>query len=332
MELSFIIPVFNADKFLTKCLESVFSQDLKASEYEVIVINDGSSDLSRNIILDFKQRHLNLIFLDQENRGVSEARNAGLEIARGKYITFLDSDDEIELNSLQQIVQKLEDAQLDMVYPNIDTYLENGNRLGNISFDGTYDEVKKGIVQERRTFPPTFYRKELLRDICFDPSTAFGEDTVFNAKAQALADRVCFINVPYYRYTVRENSLSKQGRTPKAFSGFISAISDLHNFQQKHFGGTDIANPYFDNIYEIFVTRILELNVMPAWNRGNYDHLLKVLEEQNLMYILHRFSAKYPYVATSFDKFKVCQRYRAYKSKLFGSIYPLYHYLLKPKV
>ena len=321
MKFSIILPVYNAEKFLTKSLESVFSQDLDPSEYEVIVINDGSSDQSRNIILNFKNRHRNLIFIDQQNQGVSAARNAGLKIAKGKYITFLDSDDEIENNSLKNILNKLESDQLDIVYPNIDTYLENGKPLGTIPFSGTYNCIKRGVHQERRTFPPTFYREELLSGIWFDPSIAFGEDTLFNAKAQALAGRVCFIDVPYYRYTVRENSLSKQGQTPKAFSGFISAISDLHNFQQKHFGGTDNANEYFDKIYKIFVTRILELNVMPGWNRGYYEQLFKALEEKNLMYILHRFSSKYPYVATSFGKFKIYQKYLLLKSNLYKLIH-----------
>lgn len=321
MKLSIIIPVYNADKFLTKTLESVFSQDVNPAEYEVIVINDGSSDQSRNIILNFKNRHHNLIFIDQQNRGVSAARNAGLKIATGKYITFLDSDDEIENNSLQNVTDKLERDQLDIVYPNIDTYLENGQHLGTVPFCGTYNSIKRGVHQERRTFPPTFYRKKLLSGIWFNPSIAFGEDTLFNAKAQALSERVCFIDVPYYKYTVRENSLSKQGLTPKAFSGFILAIYDLHTFQQKHFGGTDFANHYFDNIYEIFVTRILELNVIPAWNRDHYEQLIKVLEEKKLMYILHSFSAKYPYVATSFNRFRAYQQYLVLKSKVYKFIH-----------
>lgn len=324
MKMSIIIPVYNSEKFLSRCLHSIFEQNLDVSEFEIIVINDGSSDPSGKIIMQFAALHKNLVYVSQSNQGVSSARNTGLNLAKGAYITFIDSDDVIENDSLQLIWDKLEKDKLDILYPNIDTYSETGERLGNIEFEGTYDDIKSGFLQERRTYPPTFYRKELLTKICFDSTISFGEDTVFNAKAQAWAQKVSFADIPYYKYTLRQNSLSKQGYSDKAFQGFTKAIGDLRSFQNQNFQNNKAAKEYFDKVYKIFVTRIIELNVMPEWNYTRYSKLVNLLEENNLLYILDLFNYKYPYVAKSFAKFKAYQDYLALKSKTYRLIYRVY--------
>lgn len=314
MKLSIIIPVYNAEKYLSKCLESVFDQDLDLDEYEVIIINDGSLDESSTIIIDFQKKFSNLLLVNQKNQGVSAARNAGLVLATGAYITFVDSDDQIKKHSLKNIIENLETDRLDILYPLIDTYEENGELLGNIGFKGNYNDIRSGILQDRRTFPPTFYRKDLIKDHRFNPGISFGEDTVFNTKAQALAERVAFVNIPYYKYTVRENSLSKQGQTRKVFDGMLLAIVEIRTFQNQHFEQVTESEKYFDNVYEIFVTRILELNIIPEWNRENYNKLVSVLEKLNLRHILHGMSYKYPYVGNSFRTFKAYQQYLGFKS------------------
>lgn len=321
MILSIIIPVYNAEKYLRKCLKIIFQQYLPASDYEVIVINDGSIDESKNIILDFQNNHRNLIVVNQANNGVSTARNVGLAIAKGNYITFVDSDDEIESNSLKSIIEKLKIDNLDILYPRIDTYSDNDHRLGSISFNGNYDEIKRGVFQERRTFPATFYRKELLKNIRFNPLISLGEDTVFNAKVQAIAHRVSFANIPYYKYTVRENSLSKLGQSDKAFAGFMKAIIEIHTFQQNEFKEIADAKPYFDKVYEIFVTRIIELNIIPKWKEDNYKELVNLLKTLNLLYILNLFPSKYPYVNSSFLFFKTYKKYLELKSKIYNLIH-----------
>ena len=321
MRLSIIIPIHNSEKYLSSCLQCVFQQDLHLCDYEVIVINDGSVDKSKNIILRFQNEHRNLLFVDQDNKGVSAARNAGLDIAKGEYITFVDSDDEIESNSLKTIIEKLKIDNLDILYPRIDTYSDNNHRLGSISFDGNYDEIKRGVSQERRTFPATFYRRELLKNIRFNPEISLGEDTVFNAKVQAIANRVSFANIPYYKYTVRENSLSKQGQSDQAFASFVNAIFEIHTFQQNEFKEIAEAKPYFDKVYEIFVTRIIELNIIPKWKEHNYKELINLLKTLNLLYILNLFPSKYPYINSSFLFFKTYQKYLELKSKIYNLIH-----------
>lgn len=319
--LSIIIPVYNSDLFLERCLSSVFNQDLAVSEYEIIVINDGSKDRSKEIILDFQSKHPNLVFIDQENQGVSTARNVGLDIAKGEYITFVDSDDEIEMNSLRSIFRELSANQLDILYPMIDTYSEEGEKISSISFDGKYGIVNKGIIQERRTFTSTFYHKNLLLKNRFSTNIQFGEDTVFNAKAQAFANRVSFVEIPYYIYTVRANSLSKQGGSEAVFRGILKAIEELRDFQMINFKDSEEAKMYFDKVYGIFVMRIIELHLLPSLKNEYYKELLVMLKDKNLKYILDTFNSKYPYVSKSFHKFKLYQQYLALKSKVYKIVY-----------
>ncbi|MBF8457261.1 glycosyltransferase [Kaistella sp. G5-32] len=321
MKLSIIIPVFNSEKYLNECLASAFSQDLMASDYEVIIINDGSTDRSKQIILNFKLNHENLIFVDQKNQGVSTARNAGLKIASGEYITFMDSDDKIVQDSLSQMIAYIEKYSLDILYGKIETYDEQGNYLNFFTAIGEIDNVKKGFEHKRRTFPPTFYQKEIIKELSFNSKISFGEDTVFNAKAQAFANRVSYFDLPYYQYTVRENSLSKQGDSNKAFEGFLLAIKDVREFQNANFHQDMEAKNYFDKVYFIFVTRIVELNIFPTMHKVKYLLLKNFLVEQELNYILNPLQFKYPYVHQSFFRFATYQKFLNLKSKVYRLLY-----------
>jgi glycosyltransferase, group 2 family protein len=104
MLISFIIPVYNTGKYLQKCIESVYCQGLPNEEFEVIAINDGSTDNSFYILESLSRKYSNLLIYDQENQGLSAVRNRGVKIAQGKYVQFLDSDDYLVPDQLQLIL------------------------------------------------------------------------------------------------------------------------------------------------------------------------------------------------------------------------------------
>lgn len=161
-KLSIIISVYNASAFLSKCLDSVLNQDLEMEYYELIIINDASTDDSLNIINDYLTRYNNIIFLNNEhNLGVSASRNKGLIVAKGKYITFIDADDEIFPHSLKKILKKLEIEDLDILYPVIYFFDESKSLLKKSKVENG-NKVLHGIKQERRTLSATFYKKKLL--------------------------------------------------------------------------------------------------------------------------------------------------------------------------
>ena len=96
MKFSVIIPCYNAEKYIVNCLDSICNNDYK--DYEVILINDGSTDDTHEIIMNYISRYENFIYIKQDNKGVSAARNIGLEVVKGDYVTFVDADDTVSKN------------------------------------------------------------------------------------------------------------------------------------------------------------------------------------------------------------------------------------------
>ena len=111
--LSVIIPLYNCQRFICQCLDSIYAQGME--DCEVIVVDDGSTDNSRDIVAGYAVAHTNLVLINQENSGVAMARNTGIECARGKYITFVDADDMLVDGSLRRLVDIAKSYDADMV-------------------------------------------------------------------------------------------------------------------------------------------------------------------------------------------------------------------------
>lgn len=114
-KVSIIIPVYNVEIYLTRCLDSCLQQDLSYDEYEIIAINDGSTDNSLSILQDYADRYPNLKIVNQDNRKQGAARNRGIEIATGDYIWFVDSDDWLEPNVLNYLYQSAWGADISII-------------------------------------------------------------------------------------------------------------------------------------------------------------------------------------------------------------------------
>ena len=124
INVSIVIPVYNVEKYLKQCLESVVNQTL--DKIEVICINDGSTDNSLNILKEYEKKYNNIIIIDQENKGPGFARNIGMKRASGKYIYFLDSDDYIELNAMEICFKECEINKLDFITFDSNVLYEDG--------------------------------------------------------------------------------------------------------------------------------------------------------------------------------------------------------------
>lgn len=118
MELSIIVPVYNVEKYVRPCIESILRQGLDEARYEVIIVNDGSTDQSMNVISDLVEGHSNMNVINQSNQGLSVARNKGLEKAQGSYILFLDSDDLLLDYTLAALLEEAMKEQPDMLTAN----------------------------------------------------------------------------------------------------------------------------------------------------------------------------------------------------------------------
>lgn len=207
MKISVIIPVYNSSTYLRKCLDSVVNQTLK--DIEIIVINDGSTDDSKNIIEEYLCKYKNIIFIDQENKGIGKTRNIGIKKATGEYITFVDSDDYIKENMLEEYYKYAKKHSFDLV---IGSYIKKINNK-EIIFEN--NKFKTGNV---KTTPQILYlieygpwaklyKREMLinNNIYFDEKRKY-EDMPFVSKALLKSKLIGQITEPYYYYIIHNNS------------------------------------------------------------------------------------------------------------------------------
>ena len=129
MLLSVIVPVYNVEKYLSKCVDSLLNQNLLPEEYEIILVDDGSTDRSGDICDEYAMHHSNVKAIHQQNGGLSVARNTGIQVAAGKYVQFVDSDDYLEPNVLKSLVEKMKLEDLDVLRFNYRNVNEQGEEI-----------------------------------------------------------------------------------------------------------------------------------------------------------------------------------------------------------
>lgn len=234
--LSIIIPMYNAGKYIDRCLSSCYHQDINEIQYEVIVIDDGSIDDSREKVMNWKIQHENLQYIYQENQGQSIARNYGMAFARGEYIWFIDADDEIEQDCLSDLLSRLYDDNLDMLNFNELLMSEEGSTVVQTKFDMPYNTVLTGEEYYKKGFKArTMHSSVVNREFISNNHLIFrsrrvAEDTEFCYQLMAYADRVEFINkAPYIYYVNIESVTQKNKNDPKVIIGKLQdalAVSD----------------------------------------------------------------------------------------------------------
>lgn len=222
-KVSVIVPVYNVDKYLKKCLESLVNQTL--DEIEIIVVNDGSTDKSEEIAMFYKEKYSKkIVYLKKENGGLSDARNYGMPYATGEYIAFLDSDDYVQLDMYEKMysVAKREDS--DMV--ECDFIWEYPNK-SKVDIGALYSNKKEMIVNARVVAWNKLIKKSVLNDAKIQyPKGLRYEDVEFFYKMVPFYDKVSFVKEPLVHYVQRQNSISnsQNERTKEIFSVLNNVI------------------------------------------------------------------------------------------------------------
>jgi glycosyltransferase involved in cell wall biosynthesis len=239
IKLSIIIPVFNVEKYIGKCLESVFIQDVSSHEYEVIVIDDGTPDNSMGIVENFGTKYSNLKIIKQSNQGLSAARNAGLNIARGEYIWFVDSDDWIEKNCLKEIFYYLNTYQSEVFVTPLKSTEESTDKINCDFFSGVQEiSFSSGInfLKDAMRITPIqiyiFNRRFLEKHHLKFMNGVYHEDTEFAPRMLYYANQVCLINKSFYNYLIRESGSITSGFSIKKSEDLILIIKSLNNFSK----------------------------------------------------------------------------------------------------
>lgn len=218
MLLSIIVPVYNVESYLQKCVESLLTQDLSQEDYEIILVDDGSTDHSGEICDAYEVQHSNVKVIHQQNGGLGAARNMGIKTALGKYVQFVDSDDFLEPQILKMLVEKMNAESLDVLrfnYQNVNERNEvfEPNKT-NKPFVDYRDEVCDGLtfLTERLGYGcyacQFLVRREMLVDCRFKEGIYF-EDTEWTPRLLLKAKRVTSTEKMVYNYLMREGSITQ---------------------------------------------------------------------------------------------------------------------------
>ncbi len=214
--ISIIIPVYNTEAYLSRCIQSVLNSYYK--DFELILINDGSTDNSLAICQKFAARDSRIIVIDQDNQGVSVARNRGLEVCKGEWVVFVDSDDYISPDFFK-IVAKREHTRWDLLIFDQQSALEREKASGGTA---SYHGDMKEIVKKMLTFSPLFpgrnaalpspcgkaYRREIIfqNRLRFPVGIKIGEDQIFNISYLLSINDCLYRQKPVYFFQARLNS------------------------------------------------------------------------------------------------------------------------------
>ena len=235
-KITVIVPVYNVENYLEKCLDSLINQTYK--NLEIIVINDGSTDNSGEICQEYAQKDNRIVYIEKENGGQSEARNMGLDRMTGSYVTFVDSDDWIELDYVEILYKKITEYQADIAVGNYYSFNETeGMYYFHIFGDSYHEKVYDNVSifenlyesQEMKSFAlisvgAKLYKADLLKNLRFD-NGKLAEDAYLNQKIYLLAERIVYLNKGLYAYCQREGS-SSRAWTEKWMHALVDTMSD----------------------------------------------------------------------------------------------------------
>lgn len=241
MRLSIIIPVYNVEQYIARCLDSCLSQDIPADEYEIIVVNDGTPDNSMAIVKNYCHKYNNIRVVNRENGGLSAARNTGLEVAQGEYVWFVDSDDRIAIHSIKDLLSYAEINNLDVLCMGLNLEYPDGRIVKRPIacedkrriYDGKDFIVKVGMPHSACV---AFWEREFLLSsgLMFYEGITH-EDFEYITRAYSLAERIGVIDTYIYYYYQREGSIMKSKNDARRCRDFMKIADSLYDFAQEKF-------------------------------------------------------------------------------------------------
>ena len=234
MQLSIIIPAYNAEKYLDECLASCYRQEMMECDYELIIINDGSTDGTLAKAQEWAAGHSNIKVISQENRGLSRSRNAGIEASKGSYVMFLDSDDQLAENSIVRILTKCRKDNLDMLRICAADILD-GQIKRRFLFKDT--DIAPGRMLLKGKFqvcaPFAVYKREFLikNSLRFYPGI-YHEDNLFTPVAYYLAEKVGTWNRICYLVRQTPGSITRSSN-PKRSTDLLKVVELLEQYSSE---------------------------------------------------------------------------------------------------
>lgn len=315
--ISIIIPTFNAEKYIKKCLDSVIAQSY--NNIEVIVVDDGSSDETGSIVKDYAVRDTRIKYFYKENGGSSDARNYGLSVSSGELITFADSDDYMESDYCKVLIEGIHKYNADLC-----SCRATDHHLANEGDDRNFPEDDNPTVINIENFSffndrypkgsvCVLFKRELISGISFAKDIFVGEDTLFFAQALHKAKNIVMMHKNLYHYIIYDESTCHGSYDRKKRTEFVAWKRIAKVFK-------DIPNVYF-TCRARYADRCLKVIRKYHFNLGvNYNFYKKMVKEyrKNVKYIIKCSMKKHHLV-----DFVSCSAYILFA--LFPSLYPKYY-------
>lgn len=246
-QLSIIIPIYNVEPYLERCIHSIENQDISKDDFEVICINDGSPDRCKEIIENLQQVYSNIILIDQENQGVSCARNKGIDRSSGKYLLFIDPDDYVESNCFKRILQCADDNNSQVAFLGFTFLHSNGSVHKQLFYIDFISRVFSGIdayfiargdghTDPDRMWAILFNTSFInLNGFRFLRDVPYLEDGELLSRILCVAERCIFEGNAFYLRTTRLGSATNSNLhfSERAVKGFLLSAINLKKFQQR---------------------------------------------------------------------------------------------------
>jgi glycosyltransferase involved in cell wall biosynthesis len=295
-KLSIIVPVYNVEKYLDRCVQSLINQDLNAGEYEIILINDGSTDSSGELARQWHLKESKIKLIEQDNQGLSIARNSGLKVAQGRYIMFVDSDDFIEPNVLGQVVTTAEKHDLDLLFydsrfaPSYKLSARQPFERGKI-YTGEY-VVTHGLLISS-VWSNLYSHDFIITSGIWFLRGILHQDVEFNCRLYPQANKIMFIDLVVYNYFV-EGISSTRGlnftKQKKSWIDDLIIVESVKNYASLHFINSNVRK-----VIERKMNSTLIGNLLSVGRTKDFDFVKEYIEiaEKKNIYPIKGFSSSY---------------------------------------
>lgn len=295
--LSIVVPMFNVEKYLQKCIHSLFAQKLDDKEYEIILVDDESPDNSFELARFLVKGKKNVKIVRQKNKGLGGARNTGIENASGKYILFLDADDFYINNSVRKIIDLAEKYQLDILefgakiinQDNKVIYtLSKSNEPKTLSGVNYYNSLRYMPSACNKLYNLSFLKKNNLVFL----KHIYGEDFEFNTRVLYLAKKVMATDHVVAKFYQSENSITRSKNSSqkrKYINDLIFSLIEIKNFESKNSStSTKETRLFFDEIMTMTVITIFYKILFSDFTINEVMTLRKRLQNENVFKINHK--------------------------------------------
>ena len=259
-KLSIIIPMYNAEKYIGICLDSILDSNLLKEEYEIVIVNDGSQDKSPEIAQDYASRYSNVTYLTQENQGQSTARNYGIKTCQGEYIWCVDADDKVISEQLPKIIEALDEYKnLDILAIQLQNVTEEGQYLDVECSQPTleHNKVLSGVEAVLSGYNPSSICALITKKQLFIDNNIFfvkgitHQDVELTYRLMPCAANVVFSDIIPYLYIYHPNSTSKSMVPEKKIKYIKDDIYIINSFRRLALSFKDI-NP---QLYRVIFNR-----------------------------------------------------------------------------